>query len=550
MIRSAFSYVYGLGFWGANGHDAIWHLALINQITKSLPPHNPVFAPQLLSHYHWGFDFLVASLNRLIHLPAINLYFHFLPPILGSLLGILSYQLALKLTKNKKIAFLFVFFNYFAGSFGWLITLIRQHQLGGESLFWSMQSVSFLINPPYALSLILLFLFLKLFFSLKKHNSSKKIFILLAISFLISFVKIYAGILLNLSLVTYFFIGYLQHQKINKNYFYLCLGSGLLSLAVLFLFGVLPSTGSSLIQFKPFWFVHSLIESTDKLYLPSLATWRYNLSTHLLSYKLFIFLALEIFLLVVFLIGNLSWRFLAIFYLIPKFLKKQLQKHDFFLIIFSFFSLAIPLIFVQSGTAWNTIQFFYYFLIISNFYLAKFMAQLPVSTSKLKKTLFFFIILTILPTSYATIKDYLGSPAPSSLPNYEIEALDFLKKQKKGIVLSYPYNQYSRPSNWQTPLPLYLYQTTAYISAFSHQTSFLADRMNLDITGADWASRLDQSRKFFTSSDKFMARGFLLNNHIDYIYLVNNQNFKLNPNQLEVKPIFNNDFVRIYKVMK
>ena len=74
--------------------------------------------------------------------------------------------------------------------------------------------------------------------------------------------------------------------------------------------------------------------------------------------------------------------------------------------------------------------------------------------------------------------------------------------------------------------------------------------MNLNITGQNWQERLDQTQKFFNQTDIFRARGFLLNNKIDYIYLVNQQKLNLTENQLQLDQIFNNDFVHIYKVRK
>jgi hypothetical protein len=52
MIRSGINYNFGVGFWGPNGHDGIWHLSLINQLQHSIPPQNPVFSGTILTNYH------------------------------------------------------------------------------------------------------------------------------------------------------------------------------------------------------------------------------------------------------------------------------------------------------------------------------------------------------------------------------------------------------------------------------------------------------------------------------------------------------------------
>jgi len=44
VIRSGLLYEYGIGFWGPNGHDGIWHLSLINHISNALKINLPIFA--------------------------------------------------------------------------------------------------------------------------------------------------------------------------------------------------------------------------------------------------------------------------------------------------------------------------------------------------------------------------------------------------------------------------------------------------------------------------------------------------------------------------
>ena len=101
-----------------------------------------------------------------------------------------------------------------------------------------------------------------------------------------------------------------------------------------------------------------------------------------------------------------------------------------------------------------------------------------------------------------------------------------------------------------TPIPLYAYETTAYVSAFSNKQTFLEDEMNLDITGFNWQQRRTEEEKFFTTTDKFFARGFLINNKISYIYLVGDQNFTLSLSDLQINELFNNGQIRIYKVQR
>lgn len=548
MIRSGVQYDFGLGFWGPNGHDGIWHLSLINQLQQNVPPLNPVFSGTILNNYHWGFDLLAAFLGKLFNNNSF-VYFQFLPLLFGLILGCLSFLLIKQTTKNSLTSNIFTFLIYFSGSFGWIYTLIKSGHLGGESLFWSMQSVSTLINPPFALSLIIMLWGLMIWL---KNNSSNKYKTALfngVIFGILSGIKVYAGILIGLTLVIFWFFDFLKTRKIFNYNFFTWITTLIVSLIVLGSLGVLKS--SSILEFKPLWFTHSMIESIDKFYFPQIAAYRINLSQNLTAVKLPFYLGLEAILIFIFIIGNMGFRILGLIPVWQKIKKNNLSSFEKLILILMSLALIIPLLFVQKGTAWNTIQFFYYFLFFSNIFLAQFTTNLIKTKNKKSISVAILIIILANLTSFSTIKDYLGNPPPSAIPTKEIEALNFLKNQTNGIVLTYPYDQYTKNKlKLDTPIPMYLYETTAYVSAFSNKTVYLEDEMNLDITGFNWQERKNQSINFFNSNDEFFARGFLVNNQISYIYLINGQKFTLGESQLQINKIFDNGQIQIYQVQR
>lgn len=537
MFRSGLVYDFGVGFWGPNGHDGIWHLALINQLAKNIPPQNPVFSGTVLNNYHWGFDLFVSLISTLTSIKPILLYFQIFPFIFAVILGLLSFKLVYQITQKFPQSLFFVLLNYFASSFGWIITLIKNRQIGGESMFWSMQSVSTLLNPPFAFSLIILLSGLILWHRYK-NGSSVLAAILIGIIFsLLSGIKVYSGVLIGFGLSFYWLVNFLISKKFSKFNFFICLFTGVFSFTILCLLGVFRQ--ASLLEFKPLWFIHSMIESIDKFYWPKLASYRYNQTNSI------ILLLIDLFLITVFLVGNLGTRICGIFKLLITFFKKKNTDIDLIFIPILTSSFLIPLLFVQKGTAWNTIQFFYYFLFIANFYFASFLGSL---WGKQKKIVLIILLISCL-GSYGTLKDYFGNPPPSALPLNELAGLNFLKSQPEGIVLTYPYDKYLK-NNFSTPIPLYAYETTAYTSAFSQKIIFLEDEMNLDITGFDWQSRRNLVDKFFHSTDKFFTRGFLVDNDIKYIYLVNDQKLPLNPAELQVNEIYNQSNVKLYQVQR
>src|SRR4030067_529109 len=100
LIRSGLKYSFGLGFWGPNAHDGIWHIALAESLVKGTL-NNPIFAGYKLTNYHLGFDAILALLNKITSIPIVTLYFQIIPPILAVLVGILSYKLILSWSKSK-----------------------------------------------------------------------------------------------------------------------------------------------------------------------------------------------------------------------------------------------------------------------------------------------------------------------------------------------------------------------------------------------------------------------------------------------------------------
>jgi hypothetical protein len=163
----------------------------------------------------------------------------------------------------------------------------------------------------------------------------------------------------------------------------------------------------------------------------------------------------------------------------------------------------------------------------------------------------FVVIFTSLIASIPVFQTYLGNPAPSGLPPSEISALNFLSQQPSGTVLTYPYDEYLK-KNMSPPVPLYAYETTSYVAAFSYHQTFVDDYMNLSNSGFDYQSRLKASTDFFLQQSEFQDRGFLINNQIDYIYLTGEQVKKtnINPAKMYLTKIYDQSEVIIYQVQR
>ena len=547
MVKSGLVYPYGMGFWGPNGHDGIWHVALINELSR-FSLHHPLFSGVTLTNYHFGFDFLVAVIHLISRIPVVNLYFQVLPPIMAILLGVLTYKVVKSFTNSEKSAWWATFFVYFGGSWGWLVGLLRDGKVGGESVFWANQSISTFINPPYALSLIFILTALLL---LKKYleKSSFKNLILCSIFFgILLQIKVYAGIIALGSLAIVFLVSLLRKERwreMGKLFGF----SLIISLVTFLPFNL---KASSLLIFSPLWFSRTMLAFGDRLGWFKLENARITYFQSGQYLKWFLAEGLAVF---IFIFGNIGTRVLGLI-MVKNFLKniKNLSWWQGFLLSSLFISLLMPLLFVQKGNPWNTIQFFYYFQFFLAILAGMAMGQWwEVSSTRKSKTVVmglisFLIILLTLPTTIITLKEsYLPSRPPSRISFEELEALAFLRLQPNGIVLSYPYNRTWR-EKFSEPKSLYAYETTGYISALSEKPSYLADEMNLEISQYDYLPRREEVQRFFVTNDISFARELIKREKISYLYLVKGQKINLGQGDVNANKIFENGEVVIYKI--
>ncbi len=521
MIKSGWVYPYGMGFWGANGHDGIWHIALAESLSKGSWG-MPMFSGSNLQNYHIGFDLLLSLVHKLTLIPVVNLYFQVLPLIFAALIGVLTYKFVFEWIGSKKSALWSTFFVYFGGSFGWILGK-------GESAFWSTQAISTLINPPFALSLI--FILLGLIFLLRRK------FILAAICFgVLIEVKAYAGILVLGALLVSGIYKFVKEKKFD----FLTIFSGSLVISLLLYFSF-NKNSASLLVWQPFWFLETLM-GPDRLswtrFYSAMTTYRMGgiwikgIPAYLAAFAIFW-------------IGNMGTRIIKEV-LVWKWIKnlKTVSWVEIFIASVIIAGGIIPMFFLQKGTSWNTIQFFYYSLFFSGI-----LAGVTLERIK-SKSLLVLIVLFTIPTTIDTLWHvYIPSRPPAKLSNEELTALKFLSTQPSGAVLTYPFDQAkANEAESSPPRPLYLYTSTAYVSAFSGHATLLEDEINLDITGYDWHMRRAEVEAWYKEKNTLKAQKFLKDNNIKYVYWVKPQRALLTESQLGLKAVFENEEVTIYQV--
>ena len=531
----------GLGCWGPNGHDGIWHIALAGSLARG-SWQMPMFAGEIIKNYHLGFDLILAALHKITFIPIVNLYFQILPPIFALVIGVGVYLFVYEWRKSRYQAFWATFFTYFAGSLGWLVTYLRHRQFEGESMFWSQQSISTLVNPPFALSLI--FIFIGLTILLKGVENRSKKYLMLATFFFGSLiqVKVYAGILILGAL----FVASMWYVLTKNSLLLLKVFAGVLILSIL-LFSPINGSSQNAIIWKPFWFLETMMSDLSRFYWPRFAE-------ALINYKLggvwlkgaIAYLAAFI----LFLVGNLGLRIFGFLWLARNgFNPKNYQYVDVFLLTIIFLGIIIPMLFIQSGTSWNTIQFFYYAQVLLGILAGITIGKWQEKSSPFVRCLVVITIFTFtIPTLIATLRNYLPARPPAKVSREELEALDFLSQQQDGVVLTQFFNKkLADAANNNPPRPLYLYESTAYVSAFSGKVTYLEDEVNLEITGYPWQTRQTEVERFFTDVTYDSMNELLAKKNINYIYVIKSVQRKYNDLRLDPNKIFENSEAIIYK---
>ncbi|KKQ80917.1 MAG: hypothetical protein UT01_C0004G0006 [Candidatus Daviesbacteria bacterium GW2011_GWA1_38_7] len=556
VFRSGLNFDFGKGFWGPNAHDGIWHIALINQIAKRVPPENPIFAGVDLKNYHYFYDIFISGLATASRVDPEDLIFRMVPLLFSILLGLGTISLVEKyfVTKsnelsprfkkrgfeflsidNKKLYLISLFFVYFTGSFGWIVDYIKYKSFGGESNFWVNQPVSYNLNPPFMISLLIVIM-LVMFVEYFAKSFNNKLFILFTLSAasLVSF-KSYAAVLIILSLgilgVIYIFQGKFKFIILS------C------ATAILSLLFIIPNLSSgSFFIVSPLWFVHSMIDSLDRVGWLKLSAAR---QAYFERKEWFKFSLIEAFTTTVFFVGNLGIR---VFGLFKMFLSGNSTNLPVFIFMNSIivFSLIIPPIVIQKGNPWNSIQFMYYSLFFMAIYAGYFVTLIYSKLPSMIAIIFLIFIIIITPINAITsAKGYLYNRPHSLITTTEMEALEFLKKQEEGVVLGLPFDK-DLKEKFSEPHALFMYETTAYISAFSNKPTYLSDEIQNEILQTDYAKRRIEAKDFFSGEGR--NREFLIKNDIKYIYLSKIIKFSFDYENEQIKKIFENDEVMIFKV--
>ncbi len=541
-VRSGLLTDYGLSFYRAHSHDSLFHLSLIESFKNSFwPLKNPNFHNTLIYNYHLIYDYLLALISKLFNISSLDLYFRIIPPLLTFAIGFFSNQLMekLKFKKSQRIVSLILIFT--AGSLGFIPSLFQSGSLfAGQSVFWSHQAIETLVNPPFAMSLLVLLIVLNLLQKWQEDLNLSKILIISVLTASLSLIKVY-GWLLLLSAIAIVVFTKLIKSKNADQLIKLLLASLLFSLLLLLPF--YQSSGQLPFKFKPLWFVRTMFAAPDRLNWEIIAQKWQDLTLGGSFVKALFIYAFGT---VIFYLGNLGIRVLGLKYWLKSSLNGFAWQLIYFIVITG---LLFPLVLIQPGNSWNAIQFIYYPL----FFLALFTGPVIVDILGRSHTLPKFLVLLSLfslltfPTTVGVLKDYLSHTPSSRISSEQLRSLHFLSQQPAGITLTPPF-QLVNTNSYSTPKPIYAYSSTAFVPALTGQSVFMADQLNLEIMSYQFKDELKNAQRFYQSSDASFANKFIKENNIKYVTALPLKKPKSETDKLNLDLIFDSAYYPIYTV--
>jgi len=325
-----------------------------------------------------------------------------------------------------------------------------------------------------------------------------------------------------------------------------------LGLPLSFLVYLPSNAGSSeFLKWQPWWYIRTMVVVPDRLNWIDLEFRRQHYATRGTWRGFIRSLQMEGTAFMIFLLGNLGMRVIGLWEFFKNLVKGvRISTFNFFFMVCVVSSFVAPLLFLQKGVAWNTIQFMQYFLFFFGFLGAITAEEIASSKRGLAKTLLIMVIVILsIPTVLGNVAGFSPGRAFSRLPYPELEALKELKNLsgREDVILTFPREEFAHMA-YEVPIPLYAWDSTAYVSFFGQRRTYLTDEGQAEILGYPREERLKEVISFFEEENPEKAKNLLDRFGASWLYLVKNQSFSVEEEALGLEGVFENTWSRIYKV--
>ncbi|HOA12109.1 MAG TPA: hypothetical protein PKK04_02400, partial [Candidatus Woesebacteria bacterium] len=383
-----------------------------------------------------------------------------------------------------------------AGNFAYLIPLFLKDHSWSESSFWVSQTFSMLVNPQLIFSLATLYMVLLLMTTDFSANKSRHYLLIPLIAISIGF-KTYGWMIMSLLYAA----DLLSEIVFKKKFINLLVGVIYLLLALPFIY-LITGFKSGSFFYHPLWYIDTMVEAPDRL---NNIRWRFLLDHYRETKNFLRIIWLRTKELLIFYLGNLGTR--AIFIFLPLVsLKENYSKQQkiIWLCLLGFiFTSVFPLLFLQRGTVWNSIQFWYYTLIFANI-----LAALAISgiLNHLKSPLkYIFLTIFALLTIPAFVKTMAGKANSfNAFPIAQFNLLANFKPSDKLLIC---------------PEDSLLFKSSL-VNAYTEADVYLADEGQIALVEADLAV-VSELKAIFDQKDLVGLASLLDREQINYILCTN-----------------------------
>jgi len=500
---------------GTNYRDGIWFQAVAATSFKTFPFQMPNFAGEALRGYHY-LPNLLAYLLSIIGIPIAVTYYKLIPIFYFTLLTILIVQLGKKIINKPMFVGMLLFFTYFGMHLSLITSLYHFGEIRNQVLINTFQATRILESPHTAIALLIMFGILSMLY--RKKLSIKRRILIGVMVFLSFGIKFYVAFSIMTILFIFELLQFIQSKKIKPfilhNTIY---GVGAL-IAIILFYDPFGRTGSVFI-FSPFSTVHHLIESPDLFYSEQLVLARYFLYEHGWSPRL---LMIELYSALLFMVFYFGMRVIGFTQVGYQLLKRKINNIEVAVIISVLVSIAVSVLFIQKGDWFNPIQFAVPAAFLMNIFTAKLLFNIINKNKYIGYTLLLIVVLITFPANLSNLT-YLNNPGRFVIPQEEMDALNFLKKQPEGTIFA-PLDE----------------NDMAYVSAFTGKPTYINFASVLENSGIRHQDRLDRINDTLDFSKM----------DIKYLYLPidNEQSKKIKSTfpQAHLIKIYSNNTVTIY----
>lgn len=240
---------------------------------------------------------------------------------------------------------------------------------------------------------------------------------------------------------------------------------------------------------------------------------------------------IELFSTLLYVFFNFGTRMFGLIYIFTKLFRKKVSRFEVYILITVLVTLLLNIMLIQRGDWWNTVQFGYYAIFLSNIFLTILIYDLLVSRKKIFIFASAFIIVLTIPNNFRTISNFTDQNT-LYISNKELEAMNFLKNQPYGVV----FNSFNASPNYN----FLDFNISGYVSVFTQKPLYLAHLGPLNIIGVNAKER----------ENKILNGDCNILEEVEYLYIVKGHDLGkmgvcLNIEDENINEIYDNGEVKI-----